>query len=54
MEVIVRNAKQEALDSATISLTSMVSKPLVLLSHMNCNETVKLTSSIQGKMMATL
>lgn len=27
MEGIVRNAKQQALDSATISLTSMVSKP---------------------------
>lgn len=45
MEVIVRNAKQGALDSATITLTSIVSKTSKLLSHMNNKDTVKLTSS---------
>lgn len=54
MEVIVRNAKQEALDSATISLTCMASKPSKLLSHVNYKDTGKLTFSIQGKIMETL
>lgn len=54
MEVIVRNAKQGALDSATISLTSMESKPSMLSSHMNCKDSAKLACSIQKEMMETL
>lgn len=43
MEAIVENVKQGALDSATISLTILVSKPSMLLSHMSYKD-------IEGKM----
>lgn len=40
MKVIVKKAKQGALDSATNSFTSMVSKSWMLLSHMNYKDCV--------------
>lgn len=52
MAAILRNAKKAALDSAAISLTSVVSKPSVLSKHMNC-KTAKLAYSSEGEKMET-